>query len=34
MRPNSRFAWRVSNSEFAKLHACTGAMMPKQFTQT
>ena len=28
IRPNSRFAWRVSKSELAKLHACTGAMMP------
>ena len=34
MSPKSRRACRVSKSEFAKLHACTGAMMPKQFTQT
>ena len=27
IRPNSRLACRVSNSEFAKLHACTGAMI-------
>ena len=32
--PNSRFACRVSKSELAKLHACTGAMIPKQLTQT
>src|SRR6188768_1026250 len=34
MSPKSRFAWRVSNREFAKLHAWTGAMIPKQLTQT
>ena len=34
MSPNNRFACRVSKSELAKLHACTGAMMPKQLTQT
>ena len=32
--PNKRLACRVSKIELAKLHACTGAMMPKQFTQT
>ena len=34
MRPNNRFACRVSKIELAKLHACTGAMIPKQLTQT
>ncbi len=34
MSPNKRFACRVSKSELAKLHACTGAMIPKQFTHT
>ncbi len=32
--PNSRRACRVSNNEFAKLHACTGAITPKQLTHT
>ena len=34
MRPNSRLACRVSKSELAKVQACTGAITPKQFTQT
>jgi hypothetical protein len=34
MSPKRRLAWRVSKSEFAKLQAWTGAMMPKQFTHT
>jgi hypothetical protein len=32
--PNNRRACRTSNTEFTNVHACTGAMTAKQFTQT
>ena len=32
--PNSRLAWRASNTELANVQACTGTTTPKQFTQT
>jgi hypothetical protein len=34
IRPNSRRAWRASNTELAKVQACTGTTTPKQLTQT